>query len=148
MTVGREAVMAEATVPAGLLRPGLGRGGLALCFLTATCLVVRYSSFRLQLALVRTIRRWGRRAAAFDEAAATVAAVDWAARRYPGRAACLEQSLAAVLLAAAAGRRLDWCLGALGDPYRFHAWVEAEGHPVPAPGDPRPPLGYLRLLSA
>jgi Transglutaminase-like superfamily/Coenzyme PQQ synthesis protein D (PqqD) len=148
MTVGGEAVMAEAPGSAGRPRPGWGRGSLALCVLIATCLLVRCSSFRVQLVLVRTVRRRGRRPAAVGQAAATVAAVDWAVRCYPGRAACLEQSLAAVLLAAAAGRRLDWCLGALADPYRFHAWVEAEGRPVPALGDPRSSLGYVRLLSA
>jgi hypothetical protein len=146
MTVGGEAAMAEAA-PVGRPRPGWGRGGLALCVLIAACLIVRYSSFRTQLGLVRTARRVGRRPVAADAAAATVAAVDWAVRRYPGRAACLEQSLAAVLLAAAAGRRLDWCLGALADPYRFHAWVEAGGRPVPTRDDPLTPLGYVRLFS-
>jgi hypothetical protein len=142
------ALMAETAAPAELPRPGWGRGGLALCFLIATCLIVRCFSFRIQLALVRATRRWCRRGAGSKEAAATVATVDWAARRYPGRAACLEQSLTAVLLAAAAGRRLDWCLGAAPDPYRFHAWVEAQGRPVPTEDDPASALGYARLLSA
>jgi transglutaminase superfamily protein/coenzyme PQQ synthesis protein D (PqqD) len=147
-TAGGTALMAETAAPAELPRLGWGRGGLALCFLIATCLIVRCFSFRIQLALVRATRRWCRRGAGSDEAAATVATVDWAARRYPGRAACLEQSLTAVLLAAAARRRLDWCLGAAPDPYRFHAWVEAHGRPVPTQGDPATPLGYARLLSA
>ena len=89
-----------------------------------------------------------RRPATSVEGAAIVAALDWAARRYPGRAACLEQSLAAVLLAAARGWRLDWCLGAVADPYRFHAWVEAEARPVPALDDPRSPTGYRRVFTA
>lgn len=142
------ALMAETVAPAALPRRNWGRGGLALCFLVATCLIVRCFSFRLQLALVRATRRWCRRGAAPAEAAVTVATVDWAARRYPGRAACLEQSLTAVLLAAAVGRRLDWCLGAAPDPYRFHAWVEAQGRPVPSRDDPVSALGYARLLSA
>jgi hypothetical protein len=54
---------------------------------------------------------------------------------YPGRAACLERSLAAVLLAIAVRRRLDWCLGAVPDPYRFHAWVAVAGTPVTAADD-------------
>jgi hypothetical protein len=148
MSVGGEAVMAEAAGHARTPRPGLARGALALLVLAATCLIVRYSPFRAQLALVRTARRLGRRPAAPGEAAAVVAAVGWAARRYPGRAACLEQSLAAVLLATARGARLDWCLGALTDPYRFHAWVEAEGRPVPALGDPGTRLGYVRIFTA
>jgi hypothetical protein len=148
MTVGGEAVMAEAVGQAGTPPPGWVRGVLALCVLVVTCLLVRCSPFRAQLALVRAARRFGRRVPAPGAAAAAVAAVDWAVRRYPGRAACLEQSLAAVLLAAARGRRLDWCLGALADPYRFHAWVEAAGRPVPTLSDPGSPSGYVRLFRA
>jgi hypothetical protein len=147
-TVGGAALMAGTMAPAELPRPGRGRAGLALCVLIVTCLIVRCSSFRVQLALVHASRRWCRRDAALGEAAATVATVDWAARRYPGRAACLEQSLTAVLLAAAVRHRLDWCLGAVADPYRFHAWVEAQGRPVPTRDDPPSPLSYSRLLSA
>jgi hypothetical protein len=148
VTVGGEAVMAEAAGRAGAARPGWVRGLLALCVLVAACLIVRCCSFRAQLALVRAARRLRRKDAASGEAAVVVAAVDWAVRRYPGRAACLEQSLAAVLLAAAGGRRLDWCLGAVADPYRFHAWVEAGGRPVPTLDDPGSPRGYARLFSA
>jgi hypothetical protein len=147
-TAGGTALMAETAAPVELPRLSWGRGGLALCFLIATCLIVRCFSFRIQLALVRATRRWCRRGAGPEEAAATVATVDWAARRYPWRAACLERSLTAVLLAAAVGRRLDWCLGAAPDPYRFHAWVEAQGRPIPAGDDPASALGYARLLSA
>jgi hypothetical protein len=87
MTVGGEAVMAEAAVRAGAARPGWVRGVLALCVLAAACLIVRCCSFRAQLALVRAARRLHRKDAASGEAAVVVAAVDWAARRYPGRAA-------------------------------------------------------------
>ncbi len=125
-----------------------GRTGLALCALVTAGLIVHCASFRIQFALVQMTRRWCRETIAPEKAAALVAAVDWAVSRYPGRAACLERSLAAVLLAAAAGRRLDWCVGAVPDPYRFHAWVEAGDHPVPTRDDPPPSLGYVRLLSA
>jgi hypothetical protein len=148
VTGGGEAVMAEPASPAGRPRPGWRRGGPALCVLLATCLIVRCCPFRVQVAVARAARRLARRPATSGEGAAVVAAVDWAARRYPGRAACLEQSLAAVLLAAARGWRLGWCLGAVPDPYRFHAWVEAEGRPVPALDDPRAPSGYTRVFSA
>lgn len=147
-TTGDETVMAESAVPSALWHVRWGRRGLAFCVLAVTCLVVRCSSFRIQLALVGGARRLGRRTAMFEEATEVVAAVGWAVRYYPGRAACLEQSLAAVLLAAAAGRQLDWWLGALTDPYRFHAWVEVEGRPIPAVADPRSLPGYIRLLSA
>lgn len=100
-------------------------------------------SFRASFGLVRMSRRsWCRRVASPQQAGAAVAAVGRAARWYPGRAACLEQSLAAVLLAASRRRRLDWCMGSAPDPYRFHAWVEVAGQPVPSS---RP--NYSRILA-
>jgi hypothetical protein len=69
------------------------------------------------------------------QASRIVEAVHLAGRWYPGRAACLERSLAAVLMAIAVRRRLDWCLGSVPDPYRFHAWVAVDGEPVAATDD-------------
>ncbi|OLF17549.1 hypothetical protein BU204_10825 [Actinophytocola xanthii] len=59
-----------------------------------------------------------------------LSAVRWAGTHYPGRFACLEQSLTAVLTAALLRRRADWCFGFSSDPTTMHAWVEAGGHPV------------------
>ena len=111
-------------------RPGWLRSLLALVFLALAHILLRLS-FRRSLALVRRSRRsWCRDVPRLDGASRTVDAVQRAARWYPGRAACLEQSLAAVLLALVARRRLDWCLGSAPDPYRFHAWVAVDGKPV------------------
>jgi hypothetical protein len=118
-----------AGAPARLADRALALGCLALA------LVGTRLPFRTTHRLVRLTRRRGHRAPAQRRASSIVAAVRWAARWYPGRAACLELSLAAVLLAALLGLRLDWCLGAAADPYRFHAWVEVAGVPVPSPGD-------------
>ncbi|MBA3497315.1 MAG: lasso peptide biosynthesis B2 protein, partial [Gemmatimonadales bacterium] len=62
--------------------------------------------------------------------AAVVRRVDTAAAFFPGRALCLEQSLAlyAVLRWAGVGVRL--LLGAQPYPFTAHAWVEYEGEPV------------------
>jgi hypothetical protein len=104
-------------------------------------------SFRHSLALVQRSRRsWCRHALSPDGASRTVSAVQWAAHRYPGRAACLEQSLAAVLLALAVRRRLDWCLGSAPDPYRFHAWVAVNGKPVTRVADDDPALDHYDLI--
>jgi Transglutaminase-like superfamily/Coenzyme PQQ synthesis protein D (PqqD) len=104
--------------------------------------------FRAIYRLVRFLHR-RRRAepAAAHRARSIVAAVHLTARWYPGRAACYEQSLAAVLLAALFGLRLDWCLGAAADPYRFHAWVETAGAPVPEPGEPAEQAPFVRVLT-
>lgn len=112
-----------------------GRVALALVFLLAADVLLR-CSFRRSVALVRSSRRsWCRSTLPVGRASGTVEAVRRAARWYPGRAACLERSLAAVLLAIAARRRLDWCLGAVPDPYRFHSWVAVGGDPVTAADD-------------
>jgi hypothetical protein len=103
--------------------------------------------FRLACSLVRASRgRWCRTAVSAEQAGAIVTAVRRAAALYPGRAACMEVSLASVLIAALLRQRLDWCLGALSDPYRFHAWVEADGVPIPTTPDPED-TGYMCVLA-
>ncbi|MGW1326428.1 lasso peptide biosynthesis B2 protein [Streptomyces antibioticus] len=79
---------------------------------------------------VRLARRLGRRDLDAARAEALVGAVRHTARWWPGRAACMETSLGAVLAAALLGRRLDWCLGArfAPPPVEYHAWAELPGH--------------------
>jgi hypothetical protein len=142
------AAMAEAPPEPTGPRSGWLRTCAAFVFLVAAALLVR-CSFRFSYLLVRMSRRkLCRRAATLRQARTTVAAVSQAARHYPGRAACLEQSLAAVLMAAVARRRLDWCLGSAHDPYRFHAWVEVAGQAVPMPGGPGSQFDHKRILLA
>jgi hypothetical protein len=134
---GRSVGATMAAPPAGHSRAPLpwGRVALALIFLLTADVLLR-CSFRRSVALVRLSRRsWCRSTLPAWRASGTVEAVRRAARWYPGRAACLERSLAAVLLAIAMRRRLDWCLGAVPDPYRFHAWVAVVGDPVTAADD-------------
>ncbi|MDQ3402170.1 MAG: lasso peptide biosynthesis B2 protein, partial [Actinomycetota bacterium] len=91
--------------------------------LIAVCLL--RLPFRWTLRLVDVVlHRWCARRSTAAEASVTMAAVTAAANRYPGRAACLERSLGAVVTAAITRRRLTWVLGAAEDPCRFHAWVE------------------------
>lgn len=105
-------------------------------------------SFRRSLSLVRATRsNWCLREASPDHAEDIAAAVGRAARWYPGRAACLEQSLACVLLAALLRRRVLWCLGAEPDPYRFHAWVEVNGTVVGDPAAPAPQPAFRAALA-
>jgi hypothetical protein len=74
--------------------------------------------------------RWCRGTATTAQAAVANAAVRRVARWYPGRAACLELSLAAVLMLMCWRCRADWVIGAAADPLRFHAWVEVGCVPV------------------
>lgn len=128
------------------LRPPWALRLQALCTLVLATLLVKLPFRMISVVVIKLRRRWCRDPISGDRAVTTVSAVRHVADRYPGRTACLEQSLAAVLLAALSRRRLDWCLGTLTDPYRFHAWVETEGRPIISVGDP-PHLGYLRVLS-
>jgi hypothetical protein len=140
--------MAEAPPEPTGPRPGWPRICAAVIFLMAAALLVR-CSFRFSYLLVRASRRkWCRRVPTPRQARTTVTVVSRAARHYPGRSACLEQSLAAVLMAAAARRQLDWCLGSAPDPYRFHAWVEVAGQAVSAPGEPGSQFDHWRILLA
>ncbi len=86
----------------------------------------------------RIALRVGRGRPALDPARARrmVAEVSRAAGWFPGRAACLQISLATVLWAGFTGRRADWCFGVLPDPYTFHAWIEAGGERVTTGDEP------------
>jgi Transglutaminase-like superfamily/Coenzyme PQQ synthesis protein D (PqqD) len=106
----------------------------AVALLFATILV--RLPFRPVSRAVGGTRRWCRRPETITRAELFGSAVRRAAAWSPWRSACMEVSLAVVLLAAMRRRRLDWCLGALPDPYRFHAWVESDGQRVCLPGDP------------
>ncbi|KAB2352445.1 lasso peptide biosynthesis B2 protein [Actinomadura rudentiformis] len=59
---------------------------------------------------------------------------------------CLQRSVATVLLCRLGGTWPDWCTGVLTDPFRAHAWVEAEGIPV-GEGTGMPPFRKLITVS-
>lgn len=146
--VGSGVVMAESefTAVQWRVRSKLRSTVAFICIIFASVVVRR--SLRAALWLVSTSRRkWCRTDPDLGAARRTVAAVSRAARLYPGRSACLELSLAAVLLAAVRRRRLDWCFGSAANPYQFHAWVELDGRAVPVPGRPTDEVAYLRVLA-
>lgn len=126
-------------VPTQTERPPLTdrlRAVLALALATA---LVQAAPLRVTLASARAPKRYCR-PATVEEAARAVAARDWASRFSPSRAACLELSLAAVLISALHGRSVDWCIGCRFDPCESHAWIEARAHPVGEPGTPDRPF--------
>ncbi len=95
------------------------------------------------VAFVEKLKRRTVRPATREEAEAFVAAVRRSAHWFPGRAACLENSLAVALAALLTRRFVDWCIGARLMPYAAHAWIEVEGTPVGEPSEPDRP--YLLL---
>jgi hypothetical protein len=147
---GAATVMADSGSAGSVRERGLSWlavAGAWLSLLIASACVA--TSFRASYALVRASRKtWCHRLPAPEQAGHAVAAVSVAARLYPGRAACLEQSLAVVLLAAMRRWRLDWCVGSAPDPYRFHAWVEVAGQVVASPDEPGAGAGYSAVLVA
>nr|WP_184293704.1 lasso peptide biosynthesis B2 protein [Nocardiopsis algeriensis] len=98
---------------------------------------------KYSVAVVAQLKRRTPGPATVAETETAVVAARRAARWFPGRAACLENSLAAALTALLMGHRVDWCIGARLMPYAAHAWVEAEGVPVGEPAEPDRP--YLLL---
>ncbi|BBJ44117.1 hypothetical protein SSPO_068350 [Streptomyces antimycoticus] len=96
----------------------------------ALALVLLRLPFRFTVRAVRRARRVGHRPLAAARADVLVTAVRHVGRLWPGRAACMETSLGAVLAAALLGRRLNWCLGVRFSPppVEYHAWAELPGH--------------------
>ncbi|MEU2855639.1 lasso peptide biosynthesis B2 protein [Streptomyces syringium] len=96
-----------------------GITGLAAALILLRCLPVR-----TVVALARVVVRLPFPPAAPQEADAVFAAVHRAARAWPGRAACFEESLGAFLAALLRRHRVHWVLGARFAPAAAHAWIE------------------------
>lgn len=90
------------------------------------------------LALLTAASTRAIRAASPTQATTAVQAVRRAGRYSPGRTACLEESLATVLLLATRRLGVTWCHGIASDPIRLHAWVQTmDGADVAEPASTR-----------
>ncbi|MFC8886932.1 lasso peptide biosynthesis B2 protein [Streptomyces cinereoruber] len=103
---------------------------LAAALGLALALILLRLPLRHTVRAARLARRLGRRDLVPASAEALVGATRHAGRWWPGRVACMETSLGAVLAAALLGRRLHWCLGVrfAPPPVEYHAWAELPGH--------------------
>lgn len=112
------------------VRTGTRREHLAAAAGFTLAVLLLRLPFRHTVRAVRLARRVGRRTLDADRAETLVDAVRHTARWWPGRAACMETSLGAVLAAALLGRRLNWCLGVrfAPPPVEYHAWAGLPGH--------------------
>jgi hypothetical protein len=100
---------------------------------------------RAMARLIALLRRAMARTTRPATNAEAVHAVRQAGLFLPGRLACLEESVAVVLMLAASRRRVTWCHGVAADPVRLHAWVEtSHGEPV---AEPPSTLRYTTLLT-
>lgn len=105
---------------------------LAPACLTVAGWLLRLRFSRVVTAIKRAQQTCGRPATT-SEATGFAAAVRHAARHRAGRVACMEHSLATVILAVLHRRSVDWCIGARMMPYASHAWVEVDHQPVGEP---------------
>ncbi|MFE2690160.1 lasso peptide biosynthesis B2 protein [Streptomyces mirabilis] len=106
--------------PVGTAQRLAGHAGLLLALVVLRLLPIRFA-----IAGARAATFLPGRAALPHEAEVAFAAVRRAVRLWPGRAACLEESLAAHFAAALTGRRVRWVIGARFIPQGAHAWIEA-----------------------
>ena len=116
--------------PSGPLREPSG----LVCTLTliGTTLALRLVGLRRSLAVARALSRSVPAAVRPSLAflASVVRKVDTAAAFFPGRALCLEQSMALYLCLRRAGVPVELRIGVQPYPFAAHAWVEHEGKPV------------------
>ncbi|MFJ7279394.1 lasso peptide biosynthesis B2 protein [Kitasatospora sp. NPDC098663] len=105
---------------------GLGLRLAAPLALAVTLVLLRLP-IRYSIAAARHTTALPARPATVAQAQAAHYAVRRVARWWPGRVACLEESLAAFLTGALTGRRVRWVLGAAFLPRGAHAWTEAHG---------------------
>ena len=101
----------------------------ALAVLTLTRASLRALGVRRTLRVVRRLggRRVGSAKGTPERAARSVTL---AAAFFPGRAVCLEQSLALYLLLRRGRHPVELRIGVQPYPFEAHAWVELDGRPL------------------
>jgi len=117
----------------------LRRRFLGIVGFWSAVLLLRFQ-IKHSVALLAALKRRTRTPATVRQAAEAVAAARAAGAWFPGRAACLENSLAAALTAILMRRTADWCIGVRLMPYAAHAWIEAEETPIGEPAEPDRPF--------
>ncbi|MDX3232548.1 lasso peptide biosynthesis B2 protein [Streptomyces sp. ME19-01-6] len=93
--------------------------------LAAALLLLRCAPIRTSITAAHALTRARRRPAAAHEADLLLLAVRRAGLSWPGRSACLEESLGCFFAAWLRGRRVTWVIGARTAPAAAHAWIQA-----------------------
>lgn len=94
--------------------------------MSAALVLLRCTPIRTTIAAARLLAHLPLRPATAEQADMLFAAARRAGNAWPGRAACLEESLACYLAAVVRGCRLAWVIGARAAPAGAHAWNEAD----------------------
>lgn len=113
-------------------RPPWRRRPPVLAAIAAARLIETMPPARMRRLLLR-LRR-GARTATAAEALAARQAVVALSMRCAGQG-CLQRSIAAALLCRLHGSWPTWRTGVRTEPFRAHAWIEAEGAPVDEPAE-------------
>lgn len=136
-----------AGVPMAVAAVRAPRSGTAAVAFPAALVLIRLPFRHCTAAVAKLKRLATRREATPEEVSGWLAAARYASRWHPGRVACMELSLTAVLIGALRGARVDWCFGFKSDPHTFHAWVEAGGRPVVDVDDDPVAQSYRRVFA-
>ncbi|MBD3004906.1 lasso peptide biosynthesis B2 protein [Streptomyces sp. 5-10] len=115
--------------------------GLALALVLLRCAPIRWT-----IAVARAAVRLPGRPATIAQAQTAHAAVRHAARLWPGRVACLEESLGVHFASAFTGRRTRWVLGVSLLPPSPHAWIETDDATVIGQADEDRVWPYVPVL--
>ncbi|MFE4540688.1 lasso peptide biosynthesis B2 protein [Streptomyces scopuliridis] len=116
--------------PSTTVRPAPADRAAGLFGLFTALALLRCAPIRCSVALAASLARRDRPAATAEQADHLFQAVRRAGRLWPGRVACLEESLAVYLAARLRGRRVVWVIGARTAPAAAHAWTEAAGEVI------------------
>ncbi|MFE0190720.1 lasso peptide biosynthesis B2 protein [Streptomyces sp. NPDC058989] len=98
--------------------------------MAAALVLLRCTPIRISIAVARAVARIPASPATTERADHLFAAVRRTHSLWPGRAACLEESLACYLAARLRGHRITWVIGARTSPAAAHAWNEAGGEVI------------------
>ncbi|GHG74889.1 lasso peptide biosynthesis B2 protein [Streptomyces griseocarneus] len=132
--------MSQPMVPAARDRLALHRRPPALLATAAARLLVALKPHRIRRVL--SLVRRGAAPATAEQALTARRAVVAVSARCAGEG-CLQRSVATALLCRMRGVWPDWCTGVRTAPFRAHAWVEVDGHPV---GEPPLAGRYHRMM--
>lgn len=125
-------------------RPPLRRVVAGAVAATLARSALRVLRFHRVTALVRWLAPRTRRPACTADVLIILAAIDRAAAWLPFRVACLERSLAAVLLLAVHRKGVTWQIGVRTPPFALHAWLtDTMGRPV---GERESTVAYQPLV--
>ena len=109
-----------------------GRQGVVAAFVvvSAARASLKFAGFRRTVRAAKWLGDRCRNRAPRGEAEQVARAVATAAAFFPGRAICLEQSVALHILLRRGGHPAALRVGVQPYPFRAHAWVELGGQPV------------------